>query len=99
MKRSLIQVFLVALIFFFISVSSVCLHYSSLAGVNLFPTDLSFENGDQEELAIRQEEEATVFVSNVSPNMFLLKTGYIEQILPFSFLSSSLDQKTFVLRC
>ena len=99
MKKKLIQISLVMVICAFTLVFPAYLRCSNLAGGKLISTDLSFENPDQEDVFFGQQNESQAFVSIVFLIKLPLGTNLFDQISPFCFLTSFLDQKTLILRC
>jgi len=99
MKLKAIQISLILSIFFSIFVLPIYFHYCSLVEADLFSTDLSFENPDQEEGLPDNEKELKVFGPTTFSIMFLSGPNLYEQSCHLFPRSLSLRQKTFVLRC
>jgi hypothetical protein len=100
MRTRLIQAFLVIAISSFILIFPAYLRCSNLAEVNLFSTDLSFENSDQDDQLLDQhQDESKALVVSAFSIIFLPGTNPFEQIPRFFLLTSFLDQTTLILRC
>lgn len=100
MKRRGVQTFLLIIISSFILVFSTYQRFSNLAEVNLFRTDLTFENADQgDQLSNYLQDESKVFASSIVFIIFPQTKNHFGQTLYFSFSTSFFDQKTSVLRC
>lgn len=99
MKRRSIQNYLVIATFFFILTFPTYLLFSSLSEVNLFPTDLNFENLDQDYQFNDQEHESGTSLFGTFFVKFLEEVCLFEQSYHPSSPAPSLDQKTCILRC
>ncbi len=100
MRRKSIQTFLVIGISSFILILLAYQRHSSSTWVNLFPKNFVFEYSDQsDQLSDQRLDESGVSVSSAFLAVFLLGINHFEQTFCFSFPTSSLDQKTFILRC
>ncbi len=100
MRRKSIQVFLVIGISSFLIIVPAYQRCSSLAWVNPFPKDFTFENSDQgDQLSDQRQDESRAFILSAFSDIFLLAISHFEQTLCFSFPNSFLDQETSILRC
>jgi hypothetical protein len=98
-KVKALQISLIISISFFILVLPTYHHYYILVEADLFPTDLSIENPDQEVLLVDPDDNAGMFVSCVFSMVLTPEPAVFKQLQGFSFQISSFDQRTFVLRC
>jgi hypothetical protein len=89
----------VIVITLFILLFPAYLRCSNLAEANLFSTDLSFENPDQDDQFVDQQNESKAFALSVFPIICLPGINLSKQLPRFSFQTASFDQKLFVLRC
>ncbi len=98
------RILLALIISLSVPVLSGYLLYCDLADDNLFSPDLKFENSDVDDLFLLPDCQNNLklfgsIASNALLPVFLPETNAFGQFFSFSFLSSSLDQKTLVLRC
>ena len=98
MGKRFIQI-LVIVTALFILLFPAYLRCSNLAEVDLFSTDLSFENPDQDDQLFDQQDGSRAFVLSGASVILLPGANLFGQLPHFSFQTASLDQKTFVLRC
>ena len=99
MKSRSIQSLLVIAISFFILVFPAYLRYTNLSEMNFFPTDLNFENPDQEDQLQDQQHGSDLFSLNVFYALSLPEANPFKQLCHFFSPVPSLDQKTSILRC
>ena len=100
MKKIFIHTFLIIVISSFILVFPAYLRCSNLKEVNLFPTDLSFENPDQDGQFIdQQQNESNGYLLDAFSILFLQGTNTFKQAHTFLFFTSFVDQISFNLRC
>jgi len=99
MKIRLIQISLVITISISVFLFPAYLRFANLAETNLFSTDLSLENADQQEQFDHGKHESNSYLFSV----FLIKfVPGVHGFDPFCHLFSlphPLDQKAFILRC
>ena len=94
------QMFYVIVIFLSVLLLPAYLWCSELAEADLFSTDLSFDNPDQDDQSfVGHQNHLETFVSSVFFIMFLSGADPFEQALNSSPRLPSLDQKTCILRC
>lgn len=98
------RILLALIISLSLPVLSGYLLYCDLADDNLFSPDLKFENSDVDDLFLLPDcqNKLKLFGStglNALFHVFFLETSVFKQLSLFSSQSSSLDQKTLVLRC
>jgi hypothetical protein len=80
-------------------VLSAYFHYCNLAEADFLSSNQSFENPDQENPLTDYQKESKVFVSSTFSATFLPGINHFEQLSRLSSSTSSLDQKSFILRC
>jgi hypothetical protein len=98
------QILLVLIISLSVPVVSGYLLYCDLADNDLFSPDLEFENPDVDDLFLLPDCQSHLNLfgsigSNALFHVFFPETIVSEHLSVFLFQSSSLDQKTLVLRC
>jgi hypothetical protein len=99
MERRLNRIVLVILISFSIPLLSAYLAYYDLTEAYLLSNDICLENSDEENLLMDQHDESKLFISSPSSVRFPPGITFLEQFPRFPFITFSLDQKTFILRC
>ena len=100
MKIKAAQISLILAILFGILMLPIYFQYCSLVEVDLFSTDLSIENPDQEVLPVDREGDAGMSVLYLFSIVLPPGPGVFKQLQSYSFqISSSFDQRTFLLRC
>ena len=99
MKRNPTQIFLVMAISLFIFVSSTYGQYYALASADFISHNLKLEAFDQDYLSAVDQSELKASISDVLFRDFQLVTYLFELSIHLTSQISSLDQKTFVLRC
>jgi len=87
-----------------VPILSAYLLYCDLAGDDFFPPDLKIENADIDDLFLLPDCQNHLklfesFGSNALLDLFFPDTSVFKQLSPLSYQSSSLVQKTLVLRC
>jgi len=98
MGKRFIQI-LVIVTALFILLFPAYLRCSNLAEVDLFSTDLSFENPDQDDQLFDQQDGSRAFVLSGISITFLPGVNLFGQLPRFSFHTASLCEKTLILRC
>ncbi len=100
MKRNRIQTFLPIAISLFILVFPFYPRCSYFEEVNAFPTDLGFENPDQDDQFIGyQQNGSKAFALNFLASGFHLEAD-VWRYPPYFFTqTTSLDQEDLILRC
>jgi len=98
------QIFLALVICVSVPLLSGYLLYCDLAGDDFFPPDLKIENADIDDLFLLPDCQNHLklfesFGSNALLDFFFPDTSVFKQLSPLSYQSSSLVQKTLVLRC
>ena len=88
----------------FVPILSGYFLYCDLADDDPFSSDAQYENADVDDLfSVPNCENQLKFSGSIESNALfpvsLLETNAIEQVSPFSSLSSCLEQKNLVLRC
>ncbi len=99
MKGKPAQTIFVIAISAIIFVSPACLHNSLLAGARLLPTDLSFENPDQDDTLSYQPGQSKALVSSVFAVKSPPGTLLFDRIARLWLLVSFPDRKASLLRC
>lgn len=99
MKAKLSQIFVALTISLLIFLFPAYLRFADLADDDLFSSDLSFENPDEDNPLIDQHKGSKVFVSATFFDISFLEINTFEYIPRFSFLIDPFDQRPFVLRC
>ena len=99
MKPKVSRIFIALTISLLIFLFPAYLRFADLADDDLFSSDLSFENPDEDNPLINQDKELKVFVSATFFDIFFVEINTFERIPCFSFLIDPFDQKPFVLRC
>jgi hypothetical protein len=99
MKRKVIQIFLVIVIPFTISVFLAYFCYYTLAAADFVSLDLKFETFDREYLLAADKIELKVSRLGGFFNGFQLTTGLFGQRFHLFSQIPSLNQKSLVLRC
>ena len=99
MKAKLSRIFITLTISLLIFLFPAYLRFADLADDDLFSSDLSFENPDDDNPLIDQDKELKVFVSATLFDILFLEINTFEHIPCFSFLIDPFDPKPFVLRC
>jgi hypothetical protein len=94
-----IQIFLIIAISLFIVAFPAYLRCTKLSQTKFVSSDLSFENPGQEEGLPDNEKELKIYGPSTLLIIFLLGTNLFEQSSQLFSQTSSLRQKTFVLRC
>jgi hypothetical protein len=77
-----VKISLAIAISFFISLSPAYFHYCNLTEADLFSTDLSFENPDQENPLVDQQKGSRVSVLSVSAILFCICQDLAGQSVP-----------------
>ncbi len=98
MSRS-IQIFLIIGISSFILLFPAYLRYTNLSEINLFPTDLSFENPDQDDDVNSSQHESDGFSTGIDPIPSFPETNLLRQPDLFSHKIASTYQSNSILRC
>ncbi len=98
------QIFLALIIALFIPIFSGYLLYCDLADDDLFSPHTTYENIDIDDLFMVPDcQNQLTFSGSIGSNalflVFLPEINAIEQVTPFCFLFSYLEQETLVLRC
>ena len=99
MKVKLSRVFVALMISVLVFLFPAYVRFADLADDDLFPSDLSFENPDDNNPLIDEHKELKVFVSATSFDIFFLEINTFEHIPCFFLLIDPFDRKTFVLLC
>ena len=99
MKSRSIQSLLVVAISFFILVFPAYLRYTNLSEMNLFPTDLNFENPDQDDQLQDQQHGSDLLSLNVFYALSLPEANLFKQLCHLFSPVPSLEQETSILRC
>jgi len=99
MKVKPSRIFVALVISVFVFLFPAYVRFADLADDDLFPSDLSFENPDDDNPLIDEYKELKVFVSEIFFDIFYLEINTFEHIPSFSFLIDPFDQKPFVLLC
>ncbi len=100
MKRNRIHTFLPIAISFFILVFPVYLFCSYFAETNVFPTDLGFENPDQDNQFVNQQQDGSkAFTLTFFPSGFLSNVYVLKHPPHFFSQISPLNQENLILRC
>ncbi len=94
-----VQISLILAISFLIAILPVHQHYCTLADADLFPTDLSIENPDQEDLWIDRQENTGMFASYVLSIVLPSVDSALNPFPSFFFQAPSFSQRRFILRC
>ncbi len=99
MKKRSIQNFLVVVTSLFVLTFPTYNLFSSFSQTDLFPTDLSFENPDQDYQFNDQKDESDTFLLNDLIIRCVLDVTLFEQTYHLSSPVHSLDRKACILRC
>ena len=99
MKRNPVQIVLVIAIFLPILVSSAYGQYYAMASADFISRNLKLEAFDQDYLSAVDQSELKASISDVLFKDFRLVTSLFGLSIHLSSQISSIDQKTFVLRC
>jgi hypothetical protein len=99
MKKRPIQIFLAILISCYIFVFPAYFRYSALSDIDLFSTDLNYENSDQDDQLDVQQHESDAFPSNALSIPFLPEANFFVEFSYCLFQLASFDQRACILRC
>ncbi len=99
MKRRSIQNFLVVATSFFVLTFPAYNLFSSFSQINLFATDLNFENPDQDYLFSDQKDESNTRLLDGFTIKSTLDVTLFEQTYHLSSSVPSLGQEATILRC
>jgi len=99
MKKKLTKDCLVIAISFFILVLPAYLRFSSLSEIDLFSTDLNFENSDQDDQFDDQRHEPDTFLFNLFPVKSLPGVNFLKDSYKLFSAIPSGAHKIFILRC
>ena len=99
MKIKPSRIFVASMISLFVFLFPAYVRFADLADDNLIPSDLGFENPDDNNPLLDGHKELKVFVSATFFNIFFLEINTFEHTPCFSFLADPFDQKPFVLLC
>jgi len=100
MKVKLSRVFVALIISLLVFLFPAYLRFTDLADDDLFPSDLSFENPDDDNPLIAEHKILKAFISSASSfDIFFLELNTFEHSPCFSLLIDPFDRKTFVLLC
>jgi hypothetical protein len=98
------RIFLTLMISLFIPIASGYLLYCDLAGNDLFSPDAEYEHADIDDFfPVSNFRNQLKLLGSIGSNtlfpVFFLEAYAIEQVSPFCFLSSYVEQNPLVLRC
>ena len=101
MKKRPIQIFLAILISSYMFAFPAYFRFSALSDIDLFCTDISFENldQDQDDQLSAQQHESDAFSSNTLLTSFLPGANFFEQFSYCFFQVALFDQRAHILRC
>lgn len=99
MKRRFIQNYLLIAVSFFVLTFPAYLLFSSFSEMNLFPSDLNFENPDQDYQFNDQEHESGASLLGTFIVKFLEEISLFDRSYHPLSPAPTLDQKACILRC
>ena len=99
MKQRHIQILLVILISGLVLISPAFLHYSDLLDMDLFSTELNFENPDPDDQFDGEQHESDAFMANIFSMPSLAETCLFQSPLYRFYQVIPINQETPILRC
>ena len=99
MKVKLPRILIALTISFLVFLFPAYLRFADLADDDLFSSDLSFENPDDDNRLIGEHKELKVFASTTFIDKLFLEINTFEHIACFPFSIDPFDPKPLVLRC
>ncbi len=94
-----VYVFLILVVSFFVLGFPACFHSWISAETDVYSTDLSFENPDEDPLPTDPPHELKIPATHGWIHVFFLNATVSEQLAVTPFEEPSLDEKTPTLRC